>query len=309
MSANSKDGRKPNDYILHELALLPNEKQAMALMKAHAARECDVEFGADLIAAKQAFAHTEARFTSGNDDLSKLEKRLRNTDQLVPSRKPETSEDAEPERWKHYDFWQFWVAIFGGIAAVGMGALNLNFAMRTSFSPIFIESPFLAWGLAMLLPLGSLALKFASDYLPTNSSRRRYELSVFLINGGALGVWAYLFAQAYPGVAVQIEFDVLLSGSHGGSSLVLTQLLVELLTGSSLWIAASGIYRRYQPDMLDDNPQYIALTRTVKAQRGLVKELSDAYGICRGKVARLEAQRDLYINKRCIRLAALRRYM
>ena len=305
----SKGPKDEKDRTLMELAELPNEKQAMAAMKAHAALEWDVEFGAELTATIQARQHVEARFVSCNDNLTEMAKRLSRTDPLISARKHKSSKDDEPVPWRNYDVGLFFLAGSGGVLAAALGAGNLYANMIASMSPVFLETPALAMGLSMLMPLGSLSLKFASDYFPTSRNRKRYELSIFLATTGALVVWAYLFAQTFPGVAAPMDFDTLLTGAQGGSSLVLAQLAVELLAGSSLWIAASGIYRKYQPDTLNDNPAYTALLRAVKAQRSYVAELSEQYGAFQGEVSRLEAERDLHISKRCIKLAALRRHI
>lgn len=208
-----------------------------------------------------------------------------------------------------YDLARFWLAVGGAVIAAVLGAGNLYANMLASQSPVFLETPALALGLSMLMPLGSATLKFASDYFPTDRSRRSYELSVFLATAGVLIMWGYLFAQTFPGVAAPMDFDTLLTGAQGGSALVLGQLAVELLAGSSLWIAASGIYRAYRPSTLIENPQFLALEKAIMAQRTYVAELNEQYGACQGEVSRLEAQRDLYISERCIRLAALRRHM
>ena len=306
MTKSPKDGK---DRTLLELAELPNQKQAEKRMTEHAALYWHVKFGAELTAAKQSLEHVEARFVSCNNDLRTLEKRLSNTDVLIPAIERKSSKDGEPEPWTKFDLFLFWLAAGGAVTAAALGAGNLYANMMASMSPVFLETPALAMGLSMLLPLGSATLKYASDYFPTNKSRKLYELGVFLATAGALVTWAYLFAQTFPGVAAPMDFDAMLTGAQGGSALVLAQLAVELLAGSSLWIAASGIYRKYQPNTLDDNQQFIALEKVVKAQRAYVAELNEQYGASQGEFSRLEAQRDLYISERCIKLAALRRHI
>lgn len=301
--------QKVTDHTMHVLAELSDEKQATKSMKEHAALEWSCDSGAKLRVAKQKHDTVETSFVSGNDALLELDKRLSKTDVLVPKKKPKAAKDEEPEPWSKYDLVLFGSAIAGGVSAAVMGSENLYANMMASMSPIFLETPSLARSLSFLLPLGSLALKFASGYFPTNKSQKRYELTVFISSAISLGVWACLFAQTYPGVAAPLDMDSLLSGSQGGSSLVLMQLLVELLVGSSLWIAANGIYRKNQPDYLDDNPQYTALLKTVNKQREAVKTLGMEYGICQAEVSELEAQRDLYVRQRLAKFSVLRSHL
>lgn len=83
------------DRVLHELAELQSEKHAIAAMKEHAALEWDVEFGAELTAARQSLEHVEARFASCNGNLTAMESRISKTDPLIPAIERKSLDDGE----------------------------------------------------------------------------------------------------------------------------------------------------------------------------------------------------------------------
>lgn len=178
-----------------------------------------------------------------------------------------------------------------GAMAVGMTFMVSNLRMS---DPIFIQYPLLAILLSGIVPLIAMAIKFIGNFIEHGCNRKRYGKAIGLLAIISAAYWGWLYAQIYPGAAMIyeiVEHDL-------ASAFVMMQLSTEILTAAALALVAEDIYIRYYPDSYGENPEDVAIERSINnilpQHEALGKMLSDVYG----KIRVLEASRKAYINER-----------
>lgn len=152
----------------------------------------------------------------------------------------------------------------------------------------------------MLLPIGSLAIKFMTGIFRYDASRRLFAFALYTLTVILVLIWSYLFAESFASVTGGgIDVEALLSSSGGshGTMLVWVQLLVELLAGSCLFVAAESISIKYHPAYSCRNPEHIDAVRVEKEHQPKHDILRDELGQLRGRLISMDAERDALIKQ------------
>ena len=262
------------------------------------------------------------RFKTSAKMLSELETKLRRTDKYISSpqlhsiRAPEPAEQTtaktagkqSPQQpamlqkvrfrdWAFKDIALLQLTLFGALGALVLGAVNLKANLLSSGNVLFIEQPELATALSCILPLGALALKFATNFMLHDFLRRCYGLLIYLLLFALVLVWSWLFAKEFPGLSAGVDLEQLLNGGNQGTWLVWTQLLIEMLAGTALFLAAERIYTKYSPNYYYDNPEYREIVKAHKKHSDQHQALIKQLGELQGQVTAMEAQREAFINQ------------
>lgn len=252
----------------------------------------------------------EASYNTSKKTKDQHTTKIAKTDPRVSSAKIHGGEDEEGNvTWDIKDVWLFRVLLLGAVAAVCLGAANVYANLMGAELPIFIQSPWLAFTLSMLLPVGSLAIKFMTSIFRYDSSRQLFALCLYTTTTILVLIWSYLFAESFASVTGGgIDVEALLSGSGDshGTMLVWVQLLVELLAGSCLFVASESIAIKYHPAYSCENPEYLDTKRAAKEHQPKHETLRDELGELRGKLKSMDADRDALINQHIAEFIAYR---
>lgn len=160
--------------------------------------------------------------------------------------------------------------------------------------------------ISALMPIASVSVKFVTNFLIYDTSRKLYAKYVYAATGIAFIFWGGLFGLTHSGVASGIDWDSFGETADLGFAFVWSQLLVEMLAASALFLAAEDIYMRYSPDVYVDNMEYLELEKSVKEQRVSHEALREKRGQLHGRLVELEAQREAFINEKVVEFISLR---
>lgn len=205
--------------------------------------------------------------------------------------------------WSLKDKVLFIILIVFLIVAIVNGMANAVANLRVS-DPTFIQYPWLAIMVATIIPIISMAIKFASNFFEYEQSRKRYGNIIFSLTGISAGCFIALFAQIYTGTAV--DYDTFGESNKWGTAFVLAQTLTEILAAAALALALEQIYNKYYPDTLTDNPKYIEAKRALKDHRAEHEMREERRRQVHGRIIELEALRQGYINNKIIEFISLR---
>jgi len=197
------------------------------------------------------------------------------------------------------------LASVGFLIAASLGAGNVYANLMSSGNPVFIEAPWLAFALSMLLPIGSMSIKYATQFFEFDHTRRWFALFIYMLTLVVLLIWSVLFAQNFPGVSGGIGLSAMLDSGSSGPWLVWAQLAAELLAGSALFLGAESIYLKYSPTYYVENIHYLDLEKRLKAHREEMDVLTDQRGEAMGRLETVRAQRQVEINYRVAEFLAL----
>lgn len=229
-------------------------------------------------------------YDAAQTTVDKLSKQRSRTDDVVPS--------AEIHGERSRKDWLIIVLYgVGSIGAMALGAANLFAGMQSSGLPLMTENVWLCLGLSCLMPLSSLSLKaIGTTFLDSDHARKQYfrGLLAFLIL--ALIAWTILFSINFPGLSGGVDLDAMLSMSSFGSPLVWCQLVVELLAGTSLAMAAEATYQRGSKLTYTDSPHRLVLDQRSERARAERDAVRGALADARGRLAVMDAQKALWLE-------------
>ncbi len=199
----------------------------------------------------------------------------------------------------------FLLSLSGMLVALLVGTANVFSNLQAS-NPLFYEQPALAWLIALLMPLGSLSIKFISHIFITYRNKKRFALAVYSLSAITLLVWTIAFAMNFAGVSAGIDWDSLGESNSKGSFLVWLQLTAEILVAAALAMAADEIYQKHNPDTLVENKEYQRICLLLEEHKREHQVLHDKRCEIYGRIAELEAEHTILTNERLVDFAALR---
>lgn len=186
-----------------------------------------------------------------------------------------------------------------GCAVVGMGASNVYAIIMASGTPAFLDNPKLAIMLSGLLPIGSVALKFFSNYLPSDRAKKRYTMTMYGLSAISLIAWVVLFGMTFQSAGSGIDWDSFGAASNSGMKgefFTVVQLLAELFVGATLFIVAGDIFSMYSPTTLLANPAYEERKQNLESMRTAHNKIADNFKQKQARFEVLRAARKAYIN-------------
>ena len=295
----------PGDFS-RKLVFMEDKAEADKAVYEQARQSWEAEHGGELEEHKHHKSELDARYKPSRVRLSKLEEQLAGTPQYTRY----SGKDKEVVRfkdWERFDLFLF--ILIGGLSllAAVMGAANVYTGLMASGQPVFIDAPYLAVFISMLVPAGSACIKFVSNFFDYAGSKKRYALCVYLAAGLALFAWTIVFAMNFSGVAGDIDWNALMEpGGKGGGLLVWLQLVAEMLVAAALFLAAEGIYFKYSPHAYRENLEYINLGKALKTHKEGHEALSAMRAKTHARITELENARDVFVRAQLVAFQAMR---
>ncbi len=188
-----------------------------------------------------------------------------------------------------------------------LGLSNVYSNLMASGEPLFLEEPWLAWSLSMIVPAASFAIKFVSNFFEYDTTRKHYAKFIYFLMFAGIIYWSALFSQNYQGLTSSgIDWNNLLEGGGGDPIFVWIQLITEILIASALFLVIEDIYKKYYPTYFTPNPEYVEAERALASHRKTHVVLRDKYGDVKGRRARRIAEREALINEHVADFMSLR---
>ncbi|PTN12494.1 hypothetical protein [Nitrosomonas aestuarii] len=314
-SGNKKIGRRapsstPPEFsqrLIHH----PDGEAAAALIKEQAAFEADLKFGAELAQVKLDTENIDTRFKAAHKLLGDLEIKKANTARYIKSGALHSTgkKDASDIQWKDWrrkDQILLCVLLSFLVIAAGLGMGNVYANLVASGNAVFIEKPWLALMISALMPIASVSVKFVTNFMTYDSSRKTYAKCIYAATGIAFLFWGSMFGVIHTGVAGSIDWDSFGESADPGFAFIWSQLLVEMLAASALFLAVEDIYMRYSPDVYVENLEFIEIEKALKEHHATHEVLREKRGQLHGRRVELEAEREAFINERIVEYISLR---
>jgi len=285
-----------------KLMFHPNQEEAATMVAEQAGWHFDQsEDGKQLAENKLLQSELDSEFKSANKRRNTLEDKLNGTKQYIKCiAAPEDGEapiKASFWRWSGRDQASMVMLCLCLLAAMVMGATNVYSNLMSSGQPVFLDNPWMAISISMLVPAGSCAIKFIANFFEFNLSKKRYALIVYSSVAITLLLWTIFFAQEFTGVTSEIDWDALgEESSDKGAWLVWVQIVAEILVAAALFLAAEDISLKYSPESYRENPEYINALDAFKKHQSQHSALREQRGQNHASIIGLEARRQAYIN-------------
>lgn len=218
----------------------------------HATLLADQQFGAELTKLRLDREDIDAAFKISLKLLTDRETKLANTNRYIKSGVLHSisGKDTTNIRWQDWqpkDRILLCILIFCLVIAAALGMGNVYANLMSSGNAVYIEKPWIALMISALMPTASVTVKYVSNFMIFDTSRRIYAQIIYAATGIAFLFWGALFGLTHTGVAGSIDWDTFGETNDLGFAFVWSQLLVEILMASALFLAAEDIYQRYTP--------------------------------------------------------------
>lgn len=315
-SGTVETARKPTNMtsppdFSRRLVHHPDSEIANAMIVQQSTNEADQQFGAELTKLRLDIESIDAAFKISFKLLNDLVTKLANTVRYIKSGNLQSGSKKDPgdicwQDWRRKDQILLCVLLICLVIAAGLGMGNVYANLIASGNAVFIEKPWLALMISALIPIASVSIKFVTNFMTYDSSRRRYAKCIYAATGIAFLFWCAMFGMIHTGVASSINWDSFGENEDYGFAFVWSQLLVEMLAASALFLAAEDIYMRYSPDVYVENLEYVEIEKGLKEQRAAHEALREKRGELHGRLVELEAQRESFINERIVEYISLR---
>lgn len=297
----------PEDFIGNIMSH-PDVGEAMNIVGEFTGVVFDHDYGAEITALEQDQIEWDARYKDSCEDRVALEKSVQGTPQYkksAPERSGTDNVKVSVFDWRGRDLIAASLALLMALAALVLGWSNV-FANLIANNPTFIERPWLAASLAMLLPIGATGLKFVTNFIQLDVWRRRYCLLIYTLLFSLLLTWGVLFGLNFNGAAGGMNWEALGEANDSATALVYVQLLCEMIGATALYLAFEEIAGRYSPDSWIKNAEYFEATTALKAHLANHDKLRDQRNKAHGRLASLRALREKKINEAVAHYLALR---
>lgn len=307
-ASNQAKAQTPED-IGRKLSRHHDAGEAMRIIEEQGGLEFDSQHGAEIERLRQESAELDARYATSSETLKELEKRKASTRRYIKSSPVYAGSEDKPVKFRHWPGKDKVLIVLISVCllvVLGMGAANVYANLMASGTPVFLEAPWLAAMLSALLPIASISVKFVTGFMSLDTSRKRYAITIYGLTLATLAVWSVLFAMNFSGVSGGIDWQALESGGNKGPALVWSQMMLEMLAGAALFLAAEDIAMRYAPDVYVENLEYLEIEKALKAHLPQHEDLCARRAEIQGRLNALLAERQAYINHKLADYVALR---
>lgn len=296
----------PPDFI-RKLLNHPDPREAAKMVAEHATNEFDARHGAEIERLKLKQAELDERYKSTGERIEQIEHAMKNT----PRYKKAGGDKGSRTPWREWHSRDrlliVAILIFLSLASFMSGA-NVYAVLMSSGNVVFLDDPWLAVCLAALAPTASMSVKFITNRLHFDSTRRRFALCAYVLTALVIAAWTVLFADNFSGISGEIDWNALLESDQASTEkyFLWTQLGAEMLVAASLFLAAEDIWLKYQPDNFLDNPEFLALKRAHDALAPEHQRVGIDRAEFHGQLAEITAKREAFINEQVAEYINLR---
>ncbi len=297
--------REIGQVFARKLVASPDTKKALKLIEEQAGLAFDQEKGGEL-------RELESRVTETEEACNRSLKALFTLEDQKQKTRSHVKVGAAAENSTSFRHWQtkdqsvFLLSLSLTAIILCTGAANLYANFMSSGEAVFLESPWIAVLLSVLLPCASVSLKFIGDYLESDAARSLYIRVVFVLTGIVVLAWTLLFSMNFHGVSGGFDLDSLGETSNMSTWLTWTQILAEMLCAAILFHVAWDIYGRYMPGASIPNPEIERLTSQIHKQTKQVEADRALRNDVRDRLTRLQSMRAAFINEQIASFHALR---
>ncbi len=297
--------RETGQAFARKLVASPESKKVIKLIEEQAGLSFDQEMGGELRELESRVTETEEACNRSLKSLFTLEDQKQKTRSHI--KVGAAAENSTSFRhWQTKDKSVFILSLSLTAIILCTGAANLYANFMSSGEAVFLESPWIAGLLSVLLPCASVSLKFIGDYLESDAARSLYIRIVFVLTGIVVLAWTLLFAMNFHGVSGGFDLESLGESSNTSTWLTWTQILAEMLCGAILFHVAWDIYGRYMPGASMPNPEIERLSSQILKQTKLVEADRVLRNEARDRLTRLQAMRAAHINDQIASFHSLR---
>ncbi len=289
----------------------PDIKEATLIISEQSEHENDIKNGFEIETLNRTLPSLDDDYKTSDKAVKAFKKTMDNTESFVPSPADEGGEEHSVVfwDWAFKDKVMMFVTTTALIAALCMGAANIYSNLIASGVSVFITKPYLAVAISLILPISAIAVKNLSHYIHNPLYRRWYGLGIYGVTLVLLVVWGALFAQSFSGVSGGFDINALLeesSSDDSGSALVWSQLMLELLMGSALFLTIEEIANKYAPESFLPNMAYFKAEKAYKAALAAHKKLEEEYTGKHGRLVSLYAENQKYTNEKVAEFVAMK---
>lgn len=304
---SNKDGpmrpvAAPPDFV-KKMMFYPDSQEAGAIISEQAQLEWDKTHDGEIQRLELAQGEIEHELAGAEKHLSVLEHTLANTPQYI---KRAGGDGAKPARMSFPDFLKCLLLAVFFVATLVMAGANVFANLMASGQSVFLENPWIAIALSLLVPGGSVAIKFIVDIFETHHARKRFCHFIYFLCAVMMLVWTISFALNFSGITAGIDWESLGEASAKGPFFTWVQLFTEVLVASALFLALSEILRKYNRDLYVESLEYINAKQARDAERAYVKELHIPHGENHARLEVLNADRSDYALQKLADFHALR---
>lgn len=291
-----------NQEFIQAALSLPDQQEALQMIEEQAALAYDAQYGGQISALESEAFSLTGSIERKQAALTELERQLYATNPTIKAIHIRQSnvQTAPALRWFIWgkDLALSLILLMAAGLVLIMGASNIYTVILSSGNPVFLNEPHLAMMLAVLLPIGSFALKFAANYLPHDKAKKRFGVAIFMLTAFALSAWTVLFGLTFGSAAGGIDWDTLgESNTLRDDLFTIVQILSEMLTGTALLMVFSDVLATYLPSTLAPNPAYEELKQMSDVQRLSLKSDMSELKTKQEALAHLKAKRQITINQ------------
>ena len=192
-----------------------------------------------------------------------------------------------------------------GLAVLIAGSVNIYTNIMSSSIPVFLDQPWMAWLLSLLLPSGALIPKFLHNKL-NSEYQARYAYAMYGLSGLLLLSWSVLFALNFSGTGdISLDWDSAEENSTLSMALVWVQMMSEVAIGASLFVMADSLHSHYSRGSYMENLEYIEVQKSLQEHQATHQLLQSDRKQKRAYLIELQAQREKQINEAVIDFISL----
>lgn len=297
------DGAKPpgvrasvNAGFYQNIHHYPDVKKAAGFVQDYAFNEATVEYGYELTEAKEKLEEVSLYCDPLEQEIAALKAKKAKIPTLVRSAETEDGET----KGKPFREWSGRHKILCCLCALLMvismvvGLTNSAIVLLASGEPVFLEAPYRAWLIGLIVPMAGAAIKLPTSFIETEAIRKRYALTIIMTAAISLGVWAFFYAAEYKGLTGGLDMQSLLEADNKSSYLVFFQLLAEVFASAAFALCVEHIYRLHYPDLFQSNPEEQLISGQINVLEGDLKPHREAKAALHAKVVGLEKKRENY---------------
>jgi hypothetical protein len=184
----------------------------------------------------------------------------------------------------------------GALVLVAAG-VNVYANLVATGLPVFTENSWTAGILSVLLPGGSLVLKFYHNTLPNEYERERYASILYRSAIGLAVAWLVLFSINFHGVSAGIDWNASENNTTlPGILLVAVQMACELAVGGALFVMVETMTALYSTPAFTESAEKSQLDKISRAIReDEENRIRKPYLDKQQELTRLKANREMVI--------------
>lgn len=288
----------PDDQFIRKI-LYADEKIAAGIIENYAASVADTQLSTKILPLEMSAKELDERYEHSKERLLELEKNERTTPREIKRQVKASNNQSERvcfKQWMPRDQIMMVSLLLALFATLVMGTANVYSNLMASGQVVFLDSPWLAVFISLLMPTGSIAIKFLSHGFSHHRHKKLFTVIVYAFTACLFLAWTMAFAQNFSGVSGGIDWDSLGDSSGKGAVLVWLQLVTEIMVATALALAAEEISLKYAPDFYSDNPEYIHIASQLKQFKTQHEKLSEARNEVHGQLRKAQAEHRNIIN-------------